>query len=183
MGQDFQALINDCISGDQLAQKKLYNRFSPGMYGVCLMYSRDTEEAKDILQEGFIKIFQKLNQFSGKGSLEGWMRRIFINSALEKFRVKKAILLVDEDMEVLAGEVDDKIIDLLSAKDLLQMIQDLSPQYRLVFNLYAIEGYSHKEISKRLNISVGTSKSNLSRARSILQEKVITLRRYESGDK
>ena len=153
------------------------------MYGVCLMYSRDTEEAKDILQEGFIKIFQKLNQFSGKGSLEGWMRRIFINSALEKFRVKKAILLVDEDMEVLAGEVDDKIIDLLSAKDLLQMIQDLSPQYRLVFNLYAIEGYSHKEISKRLNISEGTSKSNLSRARSILQEKVITLRRYESGDK
>ena len=153
------------------------------MYGVCLMYSRDTEEAKDILQEGFIKIFQKLNQFSGKGSFEGWMRRIFINSALEKLRIKKAVLLADEDMEVLAGEVDDKIIDLLSAKDLLQMIQDLSPQYRLVFNLYAIEGYSHKEISKRLNISEGTSKSNLSRARSILQEKVINLRRHESGDK
>ena len=153
------------------------------MYGVCLIYSRDAEEAKDILQEGFIKIFQKLDQFTGKGSFEGWMRRIFINSALEKFRVKKAILLVDEDMEVLAGEVDDKIIDLLSAKDLLQMIQDLSPQYRLVFNLYAIEGYSHKEISKRLNISVGTSKSNLSRARSILQEKVIDLRNQELGDK
>ena len=111
------------------------------------------------------------------------MRRIFINSALEKLRIKKAVLLADEDMEVLAGEVDDKIIDLLSAKDLLQMIQDLSPQYRLVFNLYAIEGYSHKEISKRLNISEGTSKSNLSRARSILQEKVINLRRHESGDK
>ena len=78
MGQDFQALINDCISGDQLAQKKLYNRFSPGMYGVCLMYSRDTEEAKDILQEGFIKIFQKLNQFSGKGSFDGCVEYLLI---------------------------------------------------------------------------------------------------------
>ena len=153
------------------------------MYGVCLLYSRDTEEAKDILQEGFIKIFQKLDQFSGKGSLEGWMRRIFINSALEKYRIKKAVLMVDEDLEVLAGEVDDKIIEQLSAKDLLRMIQDLSPQYRVVFNLYAIEGYSHKEIGKKLNISEGTSKSNLSRARSILQEKVINLRNYELGDK
>ncbi len=182
MGQDFQALIKDCISGSQLAQKKLYDLFSPGMYGVCLMYSRDSEEAKDILQEGFIKIFQKLKQYSGKGSFEGWMRRIFINSALERYRVKQSVSMVDKDMEVLAGEMDENITDQLSANDLLAMIRELSPQYKMVFNLYAIEGYSHKEISKKLNISEGTSKSNLSRARSILQDKLLKLRQRELGE-
>jgi RNA polymerase sigma-70 factor (ECF subfamily) len=146
------------------------------------MYSRDTEEAKDILQEGFIKIFQKLEQYSGKGSFEGWMRRIFINSALERYRVKQSVFMVDKDMEVLAGEVDENINDQLSANDLLDMIRDLSPQYRMVFNLYAIEGYSHKEISKKLNISEGTSKSNLSRARSILQDKLTKLHKRELGE-
>jgi RNA polymerase sigma-70 factor (ECF subfamily) len=165
-----------------MAQKKLYDLFSPGMYGVCLMYSRDSEEAKDILQEGFIKIFQKLKQYSGKGSFEGWMRRIFINSALERYRVKQSVLMVDKDMEVLAGEVDENITGQLSANDLLSMIRELSPQYKVVFNLYAIEGYSHKEISKKLNISEGTSKSNLSRARSILQDKLMKLQKRELGE-
>jgi RNA polymerase sigma-70 factor (ECF subfamily) len=144
------------------------------MFGVCLQYSNDSEEAKDILQEGFIKVFRNLKQFKGKGSFEGWIRKIFINTALERFRGKVNLIPVEEPIEIPTANLSDKIISELSAHDLLQMIQELSPQYRLVFNLYAIEGYTHVEISKKLKISVGTSKSNLSRARAILQEKVKT---------
>ncbi len=172
MGQDIQELIERCISGDPLAQKQLYDRFSPKMYGVCLQYSKNIEEAKDILQEGFIKLFRKLRQFKGKGSFEGWVRRIFINTALEKLRAQSRLVVTDEEIELPTMNLSEKIISDLSAQELLQMIQELSPRYRLVFNLYAIEGYSHKEISKMLKISEGTSKSNLSRARTILQEKV-----------
>jgi RNA polymerase sigma-70 factor (ECF subfamily) len=174
VGQDIQELINGCISGDPLAQRQLYDRFSPKMFGVCLQYSNDSEEAKDILQEGFIKVFRNLKQFKGKGSFEGWIRKIFINTALERFRGKVNLIPVEEPIEIPTANLSDKIISELSAHDLLQMIQELSPQYRLVFNLYAIEGYTHVEISKKLKISVGTSKSNLSRARAILQEKVKT---------
>jgi len=174
LGQDIQELIEGCISGDPLAQKQLYDRFSPKMYGVCLQYSNDSEEAKDILQEGFIKVFRKLKQFKGKGSFEGWVRKIFINTALERFRGKVNLVPVEDPIELPTINLSEKIISELSAQELLQMIQELSPQYRMVFNLYAIEGYSHVEISKKLKISVGTSKSNLSRARVILQEKIKT---------
>lgn len=174
MGQDIQELINGCISGDSLAQKQLYDRFSPKMYGVCLQYSNNPEEAKDILQEGFIKVFRKLKQYKGKGSFEGWVRKIFINTALERFRGKMNVVPMDEPLEIPTDNLSDKIIAELSAHELLMMIQELSPQYRMVFNLYAIEGYSHIEISRIMEISVGTSKSNLSRARAILQEKIKT---------
>lgn len=179
MEQDSQDLISKCISGNQLAQRQLYDRFSPKMYGVCLQYSNDIEDAKDNLQDGFIKVYRKLKQFSGKGSFEGWMRKIFINTALEKYRNKITILTIDDKIEIPAGGLPDKILDALSASELLRMIQDLSPQYRIVFNLYAIEGYSHKEISKMLHISEGTSKSNLSRSRNILQEKILIRSRNE----
>ncbi|MDX2442671.1 MAG: sigma-70 family RNA polymerase sigma factor [Bacteroidales bacterium] len=179
MGQEFHELINECISGSGVAQKKLYDQFSSKMYGICLQYSKNTEEASDILQDGFIKVFQKLNQFSGKGSFEGWLRRVFVNTALEKYRNKVIMLSIDDNIEIPATGAYESIISELSAMELLKMIQNLSPQYRLVFNLFAIEGYTHKEISKLLNISEGTSKSNLSRARSILQENVNKLNKRE----
>lgn len=169
---EIKELIRECISENPLAQKELYERYAPKMYPLCLQYANDEEEAKDVLQEGFIKIFGKLKQFKEKGSFEGWMRRIFINSALEKYRNKINFQTIDEKTEQLTGGVPEKIIDQLSANDLLTLIRELSPQYRLVFNLYAIEGYSHKEISRKLKISEGTSKSNLSRARNILQSRI-----------
>ena len=150
------------------------------MYAICLQYSKDSDEAKDILQDGFIKVFQKLNQYSGKGSFEGWLRRVFINTALEKYRNKVALLSIDDSFEIPAAGAFENIVSELSAMELLEMIQNLSPQYRLVFNLFAIEGYTHKEISKQLNISEGTSKSNLSRARSILQDNLNKLSQREN---
>lgn len=145
---------------------------SPIMYGLCLQYSGDEDDAKDILQEGFIKVFRKIGQYSGKGSFMGWIRRIMINTALEKYRSAVNMQSID-DHEVLEEEViDDNILASLTAEEITKLIQELSPQYRLIFNLYAIEGYSHKEISEMTGISEGTSKSNLSRARTILQKKV-----------
>ena len=147
--------------------------FSDKMYGLCLRYSNDEDEAKDILQDGFIKVFLNLKQFNNKGSFEGWIRRIIVNTALERFRDKNYLFAIsmENSYETGGGEYDH-ILSELSANDLLKLIQELSPQYRMVFSLYAIEGYSHKEISKKLNIKEGTSKSNLSRAREILKEKV-----------
>lgn len=150
------------------------------MYAICLQYSKDSDEAKDILQDGFIKVFQKLNQYSGKGSFEGWLRRVFINTALEKYRNKVALLSIDDSFEIPAAGAFENIVSELSAMELLEMIQNLSPQYRLVFNLFAIEGYTHREISKQLNITEGTSKSNLSRARSILQDNLNKLSQREN---
>jgi RNA polymerase sigma factor (sigma-70 family) len=137
------------------------------------MYANDSEEAKDFLQEGFIRIFENLNQYNQKGSFEGWIRRIIINTALEKYRDRYYLTRVDEEIEKKDVRADFDIINDLSAQELMKYIHELSPKYRMVFNLYAIEGYSHKEISALLNISEGTSKSNLSRARAVLQEKVL----------
>lgn len=170
---NYPDIIKACIKGDRKAQKQLYDHFASKMYGVCLRYANDADEAKDILQDGFIKVFFNLKQFNYKGSFEGWIRRIMVNTALEKFRDKNYLFAVHMER---GYEKDDKeydhIISDLSANDLLKLIQELSPQYRMVFNLYAIEGYSHKEICDILNIKEGTSKSNLSRAREILKEKV-----------
>ena len=183
MEANLQQLIKECILGNQLAQRRLYDRFSPIMYGVCLRYSTDADGAQDILQDGFIKVFGKLKQYKAQGSFEGWMRRIFINTALEKFRTKIPILTIDERLEVPLEIVSDTIISELAAAELLKMVQGLSPQYRLVFNLYAVEGYSHREVAETLGISEGTSKSNLSRARNILQERIVKLRILESRRK
>lgn len=170
---NYPDIIKACVKGDRKAQKQLYDHFASKMYGVCLRYANDADEAKDILQDGFIKVFFNLKQFNYKGSFEGWIRRIMVNTALEKFRDKNYLFAVHMER---GYEKDDKeydhIISDLSANDLLKLIQELSPQYRMVFNLYAIEGYSHKEICDILNIKEGTSKSNLSRAREILKEKV-----------
>ncbi|MBN1951058.1 MAG: RNA polymerase sigma factor [Bacteroidales bacterium] len=146
--------------------------FSAPMFGVCMRYAGSSDDAKDILHEGFLKIFEKIGQFESRGSFEGWIRRIMVNTALEKFRSLHKSVSLNEEIVEYNLEMSSEMNDNITVKELMAMIQDLTPQYRLVFNLYAIEGYSHKEISKMLNISEGTSKSNLSRARSILQEKV-----------
>jgi len=165
-------IIKGCKSGKTRDQEVLYKAFSEEMFGVCLYYSKDYTEAEDILHEGFIKIFKNVSKFRHKGSFEGWMKRIMINTALEKFRKEKhlhAVTNIDDHDEDFSS---DDIVSDISARDLINLIQQLSPKYRMVFNLYAIEGYSHKEIGKMMGISEGTSKSNLARARGILQKNV-----------
>lgn len=165
------------MSGDRRDQELLYRRYSPKFYAVSLQYSGDTDEARDILQESFIKIFNNLSKYSHDGSFEGWMRRIVVNTALERYRNRYYLSRVDdiEEKAEPVSEPDTEDFAGLEAYDLLNMIMELPPKYRMVFNLFAIEGYSHKEIGEMLRISEGTSKSNLSRARDILQKKVKTL--------
>lgn len=150
----------------------LYKIYSKKLFGISLYYSKDYTEAEDVLQESFIKIYKNIKQFSWKGSFEAWMRKIVVNTALEKFRKQNYMYSLSDVNEYIEDFSYDDIINEISAKELLEIIQELSPRYRMIFNLYAIEGLTHKEIGKKLNISIGTSKSNLARARTILQEKV-----------
>ncbi len=171
---DLKKIIKGCLAGNKRDQELLYRRYSAKLYAVCLQYSNSREEARDILQESFVKIFSNLHSYSGEGSFEGWIRRIVVNTALERYRSRHYLNKV-EDIENVAEQVEyssDADFSGLEADDLMDIILELPPKYRMVFNLYAIEGYSHREISEKLSISEGTSKSNLSRARSILQRKV-----------
>lgn len=154
-------------------QEELYKRFSGKMYAVCLRYANNADDAEDLLQEGFIKVYRNLHRFRAEGSFEGWIRRVFVNSSIEHFR-KKSLQLsrVSDKEEGTIEDADVSALDNLAEKDIIKLIQELSPGYRTVFNLYVIEGYSHKEIGEQLGISEGTSKSQLARARSILQKKV-----------
>ena len=165
-------LIHGCLQGDRRMQEELYRRFSPRMYAVCLRYAGNAEEAEDILQEGFIKIFKKLDSFRSEGSFEGWIRRIFVNTAIEHFRRKRYLQPVTEKEENTIEGKYISILDELAEQDILSLVQQLSPGYRTVFNMYVVEGYTHKEIADLLGISEGTSKSQLSRAKVILQEMV-----------
>ncbi|HZL10896.1 MAG TPA: sigma-70 family RNA polymerase sigma factor [Prolixibacteraceae bacterium] len=170
--EDFKPIISECIAGNQKAQAKLYHQFAPKMFGVCLRYAKDATEAEDNLQEGFIKVFTGLKSFRNDGSFEGWIRRIMINVSLEKIR-KQHLLYPVEDVAVYDSvSFSDDVIAKISADELLKLIQQLPPRYQLVFNLYVIEGMSHKEIAKEMSITQGTSKSNLARARDILKKKV-----------
>ena len=173
---DIKDIIKGCLNGNRRDQELLYRRHSAKLYAVCLQYSGNDEEARDILQEGFIKVFEKLGGYKHEGSFEGWMRKIMVNTALEKYRSKNNNNLYRvDDIDTLTEkniEPDTDDYSGLEANDLLTIIRELPPKYRMVFNLYAIEGYSHKEISKMVNISEGTSKSNLARARVILQRRV-----------
>ena len=165
-------LITGCIEGNRRMQEELYRRFSPRMYAVCLRYAGNSEEAEDILQEGFIKVFKKLDSFRSEGSFEGWVRRIFVNTAIEHFRRKRYLMPVTEKEENTIEGKYVSVLDTLAEKDIIALVQDLSPGYRTVFNMYVIEGYTHKEIADILGISEGTSKSQLSRAKVILQDMV-----------
>ena len=167
-------IIKGCLSGSRRDQELLYRRHSARLYSVCLQYSGNDEEAKDILQEGFIKVFENLHLYKHEGSFEGWLRRIVVNTALERYRRRNHLYRVDDIDTIEEPEAMPDTEDYagLQAIDLLFIIRELPPKYRMVFNLYAIEGYSHKEIGEMLSISEGTSKSNLSRARTILQRRV-----------
>jgi len=178
--EDLKQIIKESAKGDVRAQEKLYRMFASKMFGVCLRYSKDTTEAEDNLQEGFIKVFSNIKSFRHEGSFEGWMRRIMVNVSLEKFR-KQQVMYPVEDISIYEGQhLSNDILSDISARELIELIQELTPRYRMVFNLYVMEGLSHDEISKELGISVGTSKSNLARARNILKGKVKELYK-ESG--
>lgn len=163
-------LIENCRINDTKAQGELYKLFSSKLFSVCLKYSRNYAEAEDNLQDAFLTIFNKIEQYKSKGSFEGWLKRITINTVLQRYRNEKVFDIINENT---ADEVELEIDeDNVPLEYLLKIIQELPDRYRLVFNLYVLDGYSHKEIAEMLNINIGTSKSNLARARQILKETI-----------
>jgi RNA polymerase sigma factor (sigma-70 family) len=177
-------LINRCKKGERKAQELLYRQFSSKMLGVCFRYAADKMEAEDMLQNGFIKVFQKIEDYRRDGSFEGWVRRIMVHSSIEYYRKHhKMVHLADIEDAKHEPSISPLATSNLAAKDLLVLIQQLSPGYRMVFNLYAIEGYSHKEIAAIVGITEGASKSQLSRARDVLKQQIAKMegKRYENA--
>ncbi|NER13197.1 sigma-70 family RNA polymerase sigma factor [Leptobacterium flavescens] len=165
-----QQLIKQCKKRERKAQEELYKLFGSKIFGICLKYSRNKAEAEDNLQDSFMTIFNKIEQYNFKGSFEGWMRRVAVNTVLQKYRKEGVFEIVIDDIEEEAEvEVNEENISL---DYLLSLIQELPDRYRLTFSMYVLDGYSHKEISNFLEISEGTSKSNLARARMILKKKI-----------
>ena len=167
-------LIESCINGDRKSQKVLSDRLAPRMFALCLRYAgEDRELAEDILQEGFVTLFTRLDSYKGEGSFEGWARKIFVTATLMSLRKKDALKMSD-DLETARGMKADTTTQLqnIGYKDLMNLIRQLPPGFRTVFNMYAVEGYSHKEISDILGISETTSRTQLSRARTWLQNKI-----------
>ena len=169
---DYQ-LIDLCIKGDRASQKAIYDRLAPRMFPLCIRYIGDREMAEDILQDGFITLFTRLRDYKGEGSFEGWARKIFVNTALMSLR-KKDALKMSEELESVRGMKDElpSQNQNIGYKELMKLVMELPPGFRTVFNMYAIEGYSHKEISDMLGISETTSRTQLSRARVWLQNKI-----------
>ncbi len=165
-----EKLINKCKQRDIKAQSEVYQLFAGKLFALCLKYSKNYQEAQDNLQDGFITIFNKIDQYQFKGSFEGWLKRIVVNTALQKYREKNVLNLIsDEIPDEVEVDIDETTVSL---DYLLSIIQELPNRYRLVFNMYVLDGYSHRDIAGMLEISEGTSKSNLSRARQILKKKV-----------
>lgn len=163
-------LIKNCKRKDAKAQEELYKRYASALFSICLKYSPNYADAEDTLQDSFIVIFDKVGQYSGKGSFEGWLKRVTINTALQRYRKQSVLDIINEEnIREVDIEVDEESIPL---DFLLRIIQELPDRYRLVFNLYVLDGYSHKEIANMLEISEGTSKSNLARARNVLKDKI-----------
>jgi RNA polymerase sigma factor (sigma-70 family) len=170
---ELKDLIKKCLKNDIKAQEQLYLNISVQLFGVCLKYSRSYADAQDNLQDGFLLVLHKLNKFEYKGSFEGWAKRIVINHILQSFR--KTVLFEQVSENQFEDEPEDELdpmIDDVSMDYLMDIIQQLPDQYRLVFNLYVMDDFTHKEIASLLKISINTSKSNLSRARSILKQKI-----------
>jgi RNA polymerase sigma factor (sigma-70 family) len=175
-------LIKRCKAGERKAQGLLYKQFASKMLGVCCRYATDRMEAEDMLQNGFIKVFQKIDDYRGDGSFEGWIRRIMVHCSIEYYRKHHKMMQVvelDESHNQASGS--PLATAKLAAKDLLVLIQQLPPGYRIVFNLYAIEGYSHKEIAEMTGITEGASKSQLSRARAVLKEQITKMEGKQYG--
>ena len=163
-------LIENCKNNDTQAQSELYKLFSSKLFSVCLKYSKNTAEAEDNLQDAFLTIFEKIKQFKHKGSFEGWLKRITVNTVLQRYRKEKVFdIITDEIAEDNDIDIEDNDV---SIDYLLKIIQELPDRYRLVFNLYVLDGYSHNDIAQMLEINIGTSKSNLARARQILKKTI-----------
>jgi RNA polymerase sigma factor (sigma-70 family) len=178
----YNDIITLCQKNDRKAQRELYKMISPKLYGTCLRYAPNEAEAKDILQDTFIIIFEKIHQFKFKGSFEGWCKRIAVNTALQRYRGIKVFDLVNQDQleDLEAVEIEES--DDVPLKKLLVMVQELPERYRLVFTMYVMDGYSHNEIAEMMKITIGTSKSNLARARQNLQVMVTTWREYNNSN-
>lgn len=177
-----ESMLKDCLKGKPSAQQVFYERFAPKMLGVCIRYIHDHEEAEHVMIGGMVKVFEKLEQYSGEGSLEGWVRRVMVNESLMYIRKNKNMSL---EVDVQQAEYEPNYQTLessLEADDLMNLIAELPIGYRTVFNLYAIEGYNHKEISETLGINENTSKSQLSRARKLLQARLADLQKKELKD-
>ena len=165
-----EELVRGCVRQERAFQKMLYYKFASKMYGICLSFVGDRELAQDILQDGFIKVFNFLKTFDMNGSLEGWIRKTMVNTSIDYYR-KKAKLqqYIVSDSIFQDEEIPEEILDRIQTEEILNKVSELPEGARLIFNLYAVEGYSHKEIAEMLNISIGTSKSQLSRAKSLLK--------------
>ena len=171
-----EKLLKECLAGNRQFQEMLYKKYCRKMAGICMRYARNREEAEDFLQDAFVKVFRNLHQFRSSGSLEGWIRRIVINTIMENLR-KKSLMFKVVDLDEAAEEFHPEIPSGIAVHELVELIQELSPGCRAVFNLFAIEGYSHKEIAAMLGIRVGTSKSHYFTARKILREKITDLQK------
>lgn len=165
-------IIKGCIRQDRVYQKYLYETYASRMLGVCMRYARDKAEAEDMLQEGFVKVFQNISRFEHKGSFEGWIRRIMVFTAINYYKYRSRKFQEDLDAEPNDAPYSDDILDQITVKEILALIQQMPDGYRLIFNLFAIEGYSHKEIAEQLGIAVGTSKSQYARARAMMRSLV-----------
>ncbi len=176
MGLD--QLIEKCKSNDTKAQGELYKLFSGKLFSTCLKYSRNYVEAEDNLQDAFLTIFSKIEQYKYKGSFEGWLKRVTVNTVLQRYRNEKVFDIINENIiEDVEIEIDEEQV---SIDFLLKSIQELPDRYRLVFNLYVLDGYSHKDIAEMLKINIGTSKSNLARARHILKQTIETYNKKQN---
>ena len=170
---DDKELIKKCLKNSESGFDELYKRFSSKMFGVCLRYARNYHDAEDLLHEGFIRVFQKMKDYRGEGSLNGWMRRIMVTTAINYYRKKNTSLFeLDSKDSLVSDENYEDGISYMSTKELLNYIQLMPDGYRTIFNLYVIEGYKHSEIAELLNISENTSKSQLLKARKALMIKV-----------
>ncbi len=168
-----EKFIEAVVQGNERARRALYERYKVKLFMVCLRYGRDRAEAEDMLQEGFIVIYKDIKQYSGKGNLEGWLRRVVVNTALRYLRKwKNPFVAMDEQLEVADYKEDTSYDAPLNVQQLTKMIQELPVGYRTVFNMYVMDSYTHKEIASYLNINAGTSKSQLAKARKMLRQKV-----------
>ncbi|MGC1516345.1 MAG: RNA polymerase sigma factor [Maribacter sp.] len=167
-----EELIHNCKKGNRTAQELLYRTYAATLFGVCLKYSNSKTEAEDNLHDSFMTIYEKIGQFKNKGSFEGWMKRITVNTVLQKYRKEEYLSVVSENMQ--EEEVSEHAYSEVPLQTLLSYILELPNKYRSTFNLYVLDGYTHKEISELMGTSIGTSKSNLARARTLLKEKIET---------